>query len=134
MTSTMDYVDNLPDVSPKQMLEAEREAVNDGLTDTMGVMIYELGSVSQNLMFAKNAPSDDSGAGGNYANALTELGDLLAQAALLHEKILEIHPDMALRPSWEQLVKMGRHRQIERMTALANKMRRPASLSEDVPV
>jgi len=38
-----------------EMLTREREAFDDGLMDTFGVMTYELGAIAQNLMYA-NCP------------------------------------------------------------------------------
>ena len=115
--------------SPADMLAEERETVDDGLFETLAVMDYEKGAVAQNLIFAKNQDIDTVELNALYANALTEIGDLVAQAAILQEKILEQAVTMKHRPSWDEVVAMGRARQVDRMRALRNGTMRDPSLS-----
>jgi len=98
-----------------EILAREREAFTDGLMDTLVVMTYELGAVAQNLMYAKNEKNDSKAKNSLHANALLEVADLVTQASILHAKIMEAAPDMIMKPSWDELVQVGRERMLSRM-------------------
>ncbi len=110
-------------------LEAETEALGEqDIWNTLAVMIYELGAVSQSLILIKT--QDEKAKNGLYANAVTEIGDLVTQCGLLFTKVLELAPHMELRPSWGGLVQMGISRQLERMKTYEAKEPRHPSINE----
>lgn len=110
-------------------LRAERAVVYDDIFRTVTIAVYELGAVGQNLIYALRAV-DSSARNGYHANALLELSDLLTQAGILMEKIKEETPEMTMQPSWDELVAIGRVRQIDRLKRIAASEQRPPSMSE----
>ncbi|KKN71327.1 hypothetical protein LCGC14_0422370 [marine sediment metagenome] len=110
------------------MLNTERQAFYDEISDTMTVMQYEMGAVAQNIIYAKRA--DEVGRRALHANALLELGDLLAQCAVLSLKIQQETPGLYFAPSWDELVRVGRERQIDRMERIIAGEQRDPSMSE----
>lgn len=120
----------MDNISIESTLAREREAVDDGPMETLAVMIYELGAVSQNLIRAKNESSDPRNKNALHANSLLEIADLVTQAGVLYLKILEAAPDMKLRPTWDELVQIGRQRHGDQMKAIATGSERAPSLTE----
>ena len=115
-------------ISDHTMLNKEREAFYDELSDTMTVMQYELGAVAQNLIYAKRA--DEMARKALHANALLEIGDLVAQCAVLNLKIQQETPGLTFTPTWDELVDVGRERQIDRMQRIIEGEQRDPSMSE----
>lgn len=116
-------------IEVEEMLAREREAFDDGLMDTFGVMTYELGAIAQNLMYAKNERGDERAKNALHANALLEVADLVTQCSLMYAKIMEASPTMKDRPTWSELVIRGRMRMMERMTKLIEREQRTPSLT-----
>lgn len=115
-------------ISDQEMLNTERQAFFDEPSETMTVMMYEMGAVAQNLIYAKRA--DEVSRRALHANALLELGDLLAQCAILSLKIQQETPGLNFAPSWDELVEVGRERQIDRMKRIIAGEQRNPSMSE----
>ncbi len=106
---------------------AETEALGEqDYWNTLAVMIYELGAMSQNLIMTKT--QDD--ARGLFANAIVELADLTTQCGIMLEKILVNNGSLKWRPSFEELVYFGAARQKERMEAYIAKEPRQPSINE----
>ena len=118
-------------ITPKEMLDLEREVLYDNPSDTLAVMIYEMGAVAQNLMYAKNQHGDDRAKNSLYANALIEISDLVTQCAILAEKLKELSPTMGFKPEWDDLVNTGRQRMVARMNDLLNKEQRNPSMRDE---
>ena len=110
------------------MLNKEREAFFDEIADTMTVMQYEMGAVAQNLIYGKRA--DEIARRALHANALLELGDLVAQCAVLSLKIQQETPGLTFTPTWDELVEVGRERQVDRMEKIIEGDQRDPSMSE----
>jgi len=110
-------------------LGAETQALGEqDIWNTLAVMIYELGAISQNLILTKS--QDESAKHGLLANAITEISDLITQCGMLHEKILAENPNLGTRMSWDGLVNFGIQRQLNRMKAYIDKEPRQPTIHE----
>lgn len=104
-------------------LSAEQMALGfRGIPETLNVMLYELGMVSKNLVYAKVPGLSGEEERGYLANALLELADLLCQADILRLKILMESPHLAYQPqNLGDLADDGYERQVERMRDIREK-------------
>ena len=84
--------------------------------ERLAIMMYELGAVARDIIHAEAEPVP-SVARARYADALTELSDLLTQLDLLRYDLLD-QVGAATRytySSLESMAEAGRERQVERM-------------------
>ncbi len=115
---------------PKELLEKERSAVTNDITDTLSIMTYELGAIAQNVIYAQTA-LDEKERNSLHANALLEVCDMIAQCAVISEKLKEASPNMQFQPTWEQMQDVAKERVHTHMDILINKTsRRDPSLSD----
>lgn len=82
---------------------AEKAEPNNSMR-TLVILLYELGAVAHDLIYAKNAP-DDRARIANMTNAKANMADVLTQLRLLAEQ---------LGINFDELWKEGEERFIER--------------------
>ncbi len=114
----------------EECLQAETEALGElDIWNTLAVMIYELGAVSQNLMLTNT--QDQRAKGALFANAFVEVADLITQCGVMLLKIRELAPDTTLSNlEWQDFVGLGITRQLNRMEAYKDKEPRRPSINE----
>lgn len=100
-----------------ESVRAEEETFgNQGVFRTLAVLMYEVGAVARNLTYADAA--DPTNRRGLYAQAGSELGDIVVQTAMLGHKInRELNNPLSL----EKLISGGFEKQRERMAELRGK-------------
>ena len=105
-------------ISIEDNIVAEDEAFGSprSINETLNILIYEVGAVARNVIHAQSQ-TDEAVARAQYADALAELSDLVTQVGLMYLQLIG-RVSMAtagLYSSFDELIQLGRERQLERM-------------------